>query len=945
MAEACHAIVDRPDIRIDHFRGATKNDALVFIFGEYGGRLLAGSDAVMQFLLKNGFDVVAIKTNRDIGQENFVGRELAEVERWLSWTTRPYQRRVGYGSEKGAFAAMRFSRTLKLERVLALSPQFGSPMPVEDRLEGVRSHLSDDCRYLVVFDPCTVEDEPVLRFLSMVRAERLRILPLPHSGHPVGPHLIELKALGPLLFNALSEGRLPAIAAMRRGHRARSPIHLYQLAEHCLRRNHPGWALAINEQLSGIEDHPKTYAQASIIFEQLGRHREALAAIACARSWRGPKVPNVDDLRNALLKRIAAVALEPLMGQSGAATGYPVAGAIDPPSARDARETVRLVIWDLDETFWKGTVTEGGITEYVQAHHDIVITLARRGIMSSICSKNDADTILPILQEKGIADYFIFPSIDWNPKGPRLAALIEAVQLRPATVMFIDDNPGNRAEAERLVPGLQVEDEHFIARLLDDPRFRGKNDDTLSRLAQYKLLETRKRDERQASGDNAVFLRSCDIRVRIEYDVLSHLDRAIELVNRTNQLNFTKSRLPEDPDEARAILADGVNNRWRQSGLVHVADKYGDYGFVGFFMLENGVLDPAQARLTQKVHHYCFSCRTLGMQVERWLYERLQRPRITVTGDVLTDLNASGEIDWIRMVSSIEAAAPVARAAPEIRIHGGCEAASVAHYLGAHSGKVVTTGNFFGGSHFIRVNGASLLLSACDRHGEAFRREAEALRIPYEMLTNDYFKDVPEGTLFVFGGQYDSPGPFRYRHKEHGWEFRFEPPRPQILGVETPDMTKVTQEEFDLYLSQLELFPKVIEDINTISWHINRNYESIPSPSHEQITVDVCCLLDRVPQGSKIVFMTDHDHIRYSPELFRLAPGITRYNELMATIVAPHSFATIVSFSDAILDESEILIGGNHYDRMVYCRMAERIIEAARELEPKSGEEPTARVA
>jgi hypothetical protein len=25
-------------------------------------------------------------------------------------------------------------------------------------------------------------------------------------------------------------------------------------------------------------------------------------------------------------------------------------------------EPVRLVIWDLDETFWKGTLTEGGIT-------------------------------------------------------------------------------------------------------------------------------------------------------------------------------------------------------------------------------------------------------------------------------------------------------------------------------------------------------------------------------------------------------------------------------------------------------------------------------------------------------------------------------------------------------------------------------------------------------
>ncbi len=110
-------------------------------------------------------------------------------------------------------------------------------------------------------------------------------------------------------------------------------------------------------------------------------------------------------------------------------------------------EAVRLVIWDLDETFWKGTLTEGGIQEYVRAHHDIVIELARRGIISSICSKNDEAAILPILRDHGILDYFVFPSISWEPKGHRLASLIETAQLRPATVMFIDDNPNNRAEA------------------------------------------------------------------------------------------------------------------------------------------------------------------------------------------------------------------------------------------------------------------------------------------------------------------------------------------------------------------------------------------------------------------------------------------------------------------------------------------------------------------
>src|SRR4051794_23844627 len=99
-------------------------------------------------------------------------------------------------------------------------------------------------------------------------------------------------------------------------------------------------------------------------------------------------------------------------------------------------EAVRLVVWDLDETFWQGTLTEGGITKYIQNHHDIVIELARRWIMSSICSKNDLAPVKEILRERDIWDYFVFPSIDWTPKAHRIAAIIEAIQLRPQTVMF-----------------------------------------------------------------------------------------------------------------------------------------------------------------------------------------------------------------------------------------------------------------------------------------------------------------------------------------------------------------------------------------------------------------------------------------------------------------------------------------------------------------------------
>ncbi len=220
-------------------------------------------------------------------------------------------------------------------------------------------------------------------------------------------------------------------------------------------------------------------------------------------------------------------------------------------------EGVRLVVWDLDETFWRGTLTEGGVVwrEDTQA---IVVELARRGIMNSICSKNEIESVRSIISDNGIWDYFIFPTIDWTPKGPRIRELVDTVQLRPENVLLIDDNHLNLEEAKFFSPGLQIASESIIPSLLSDPRFRGKDDHGLTRLNQYKVLEARKADERRvrqsAGGDNIDFLRSSDIRVRIETDVEAHLDRAIELINRTNQLNFVKRRLPENTEAAPASV-------------------------------------------------------------------------------------------------------------------------------------------------------------------------------------------------------------------------------------------------------------------------------------------------------------------------------------------------------------------------------------------------------
>lgn len=206
-----------------------------------------------------------------------------------------------------------------------------------------------------------------------------------------------------------------------------------------------------------------------------------------------------------------------------------------------------------------------------------MIELAKRGTISSICSKNDHATVEQILKQYGIWDYFILPSIDWSPKGPRLKQLVEDIQLRPETILFIDDNASNRAEAVAHVPGLQVADEGIIPAILSNELFKGKDDSGLTRMKQYQLLQRRKTDERTHGADNKAFLRSSHIRVAVEPNIKAHFDRAIELINRTNQLNFTKQRLSDDSATAEESLLRLANRYTNQAGLVRVSDDYSDY--------------------------------------------------------------------------------------------------------------------------------------------------------------------------------------------------------------------------------------------------------------------------------------------------------------------------------------------------------------------------------
>lgn len=271
-----------------------------------------------------------------------------------------------------------------------------------------------------------------------------------------------------------------------------------------------------------------------------------------------------------------------------------------------ARPGAKCVVFDLDNTLWKGILLEGAV-ELRAEIAALFRQLDERGVLLSISSKNAADDAFAQLKAFGLDDYLLHPQIGWDPKSEGLRRIAAAIDIGIDTFIFVDDNPFERAEVEQVLPMVEVLPETAIPSLLDHPRLQGAvTPESRARRQMYKEAAARE-VAAQSFEDYTTFLKSCDIRVSIRPDRPADFDRIAELVQRTNQLNFSGRKY--NRDEISGILRDKDRERF----VVDVSDKFGSYGTVGF-CLASWTGD------TLTVEDFMLSCRVQGKFVEQALF-------------------------------------------------------------------------------------------------------------------------------------------------------------------------------------------------------------------------------------------------------------------------------------------------------------------------------------
>ena len=573
-------------------------------------------------------------------------------------------------------------------------------------------------------------------------------------------------------------------------------------------------------------------------------------------------------------------------------------------------EPPRLIIWDLDDTFWRGTLAEEGIIAFIPENHEIVRELTSRGIMNSICSKNDLASASRVLKDLSLWDYFIFPSIDWTPKAPRIKKIIESTQLRSSTVLFIDDNRRNLAEASEMNPGLQTATPEVLAELLSLPTFQGKADPSHSRLKQYKVMESRAHDYEHSRGGVQEFLRLSDIRVQFDYDVESNLDRAIELISRTNQLNFTKNRLSSDLESARSELRSDLRRYNCQSALVSVRDKYGDYGIVGFYLTHGGYPN-------LELKHFCFSCRTLGMGIERWIYDWLGRPSLCVKMPVSIDINSEPSSDWVTIDPPVSA--PAHRAgtpeagAMEVRLRGACEMDAILHYVRGSARSVsIENGRIAHGVHFPTNSVFNLLLGEPATLAKSAVRLAQ-IGIDTSIFETNFFCQPHSDCTLVFANWFDVYG---YHYRERGGDLEFT----CYLPNGPSDLTKISEESLCDYLERSSLNPSDREWTARLILGLKDRFDFVPT-SIELMASRLARLLSLSPAGSNTLVLLPPALVCRERTL-EVSPTVAAFNQAVDAIVGTLAGGRTVDFGREIKNPEDFDDEWSHFSRMVYFRVS-----------------------
>lgn len=291
----------------------------------------------------------------------------------------------------------------------------------------------------------------------------------------------------------------------------------------------------------------------------------------------------------------------------------------------------KCLVVDLDNTIWGGVVGDDGIDgieighgsprgEAFLAIQRQILDLVRRGVILAVCSKNELSVALDVfrrhpemlIREKHISCM----RINWEDKSNNLIEIAEELNIGLDSLVFLDDNPVERAQIRAFLPAVEVpeigDDPSTYPYVLSSAGYFEAiqvSEEDKSRVSSY---QARRAIAKEASESKNIddFLRSLQTTITFSsFDELGS-ERVAQLINKSNQFNLTTRR--RNKNQIMEIMKDPDFYTLQ----IRVKDRFGDYGMVSVLIArKNGT--------TWEIDTWLMSCRVLRRNIEHAVLNRI----------------------------------------------------------------------------------------------------------------------------------------------------------------------------------------------------------------------------------------------------------------------------------------------------------------------------------
>jgi len=287
------------------------------------------------------------------------------------------------------------------------------------------------------------------------------------------------------------------------------------------------------------------------------------------------------------------------------------------------------LITDLDDTVWKGILGEVGVhgVKWDLAGHSrphgvyqkMLAALADNGVLIGVASKNELELVTEAFQRADIllSAPAVFPiEASWGTKSSSIGRILQAWNIGPEAVVFVDDSLMELAEVQSLYPEMTclrfpVNDAagiwqllHTLRDLFGKPRL-GQED--RYRAASLKTANILRTSSESTSPD---FVTRLEGTVIFDYSKALSDTRALELINKTNQFNLNGRRLTAGEWAAHLQRPDSF------LATVSYEDKFGPLGKIA-------VVTGIHNNSTLEITSWVMSCRAFSRYIEHHTLDRL----------------------------------------------------------------------------------------------------------------------------------------------------------------------------------------------------------------------------------------------------------------------------------------------------------------------------------